>query len=61
MNMTGRTANASSVVRCEPCRGTGIATRAKVLGWGISTPKMKCRHCLGKGTRAVVTGAGGQS
>ena len=31
------------------CNGCGIYRRGSVLGWGIATPDIPCRHCLGTG------------
>lgn len=40
---------------CTKCKGTGVHLRGVVLGWGMSTPDMPCRDCLGTGKVCVPT------
>lgn len=37
-------------VKCEHCNGSGLHQRSRVLSWGMISPDMPCRHCLGRGT-----------
>lgn len=43
-----RPAPQAGILLCEPCNGEGMK-RGGTLSWGMATPDMPCRHCLGTG------------